>query len=121
MHSGRHYAVSTGRADIAPAWYEQGQKTYESILQDCKVGTRVLQFKGEMRNGYRFDMTLCLDGKNTIGAYVYNDLEQINRNLPKAANQDYYSENAPSSNYTCAALMLKGDLKGDISAPGKKI
>ncbi|MDE6643979.1 MAG: hypothetical protein K2K27_07750 [Muribaculaceae bacterium] len=112
---------STANTDIAPAWYEQGQKTYESILQDCKVGTRVLQFKGEMRNGYRFDMTLCLDGKNTIGAYVYNDLEQINRNLPKAANQDYYSENAPSSNYTCAALMLKGDLKGDISAPGKKI
>lgn len=112
---------STANTDIAPAWYEQGQKTYESILQDCKVGTRVLQFKGEMRNGYRFDMTLCLDGKDANGAYVYNNLEQINRNLPKPVEQYNSYDEDNSSDFTCAALILKGKVKGDTSIPGKKI
>lgn len=109
---------STANEDIAPAWYEPGQKTYESILKDCKVGTKVLEFGGSMQNHHGFSMTLCLEGKKATGAYVYYGLEQLNRNLPK---QSDYNDNTENSNYICAALKLEGEVKGDITTPGKKI
>lgn len=53
---------SMANADIAAAWYEPGQRTYESILNDCQQG-EILQFDGEMKNDYRFAMTSALTAK----------------------------------------------------------
>ena len=124
---------SQANADIAHAWYEAGQKPYESVWTGLKEG-ELLQFTGEMSNGFLFEMTLKVDDDgNATGAYVYKNLESINKDLPaytQVEENDFEDEEddaflnsgkeVESSNYVCAALSLEGKIKGSF-APGKKI
>ncbi len=131
---------SKANTDIAQAWYEPGQKTYESVWKEYSNGT-IMQFDGQMSNGYRFEMTLCNDNGKASGAYVYNDLSSA-KDLPKRIvddnfddddydDDDRYGDNSDQllsdeieeeySRYDCAALTLKGKIKGDVFTPGKEV
>ena len=119
---------SKANADIAHVWYEPGQKTYESIINEFTEGT-VMKFNGEMNNGFEFDMTLCVNDKGEVeGAYIYTKLQSVKDNIPERIEQDFdddgediiSDEEEKWSEYLCAALPLKGKMKGELE-PGKKI
>lgn len=117
---------SKANADIAHVWYEPGQKTYESIIDEFTEGY-IMQFSGKMNNGYEFDMTLCVNDNGDVeGAYIYTFLHSVRDNIPPRVaeefdddGEDIISDDERSSEYVCAALPLKGKMKGDLDSEKK--